>query len=69
MVIYQKSKEIWNIWLRSDFYNVFTLWCVGIKNTFYNLTFTFQVNCGLHLVIQTSSLSDKNKVRFKKICI
>lgn len=42
---------------------------VCIKNIFCDLIFTFQVNCGLHLVIQTSSLSDKNKVRFKQICI
>uniref|UniRef100_A0A452TWN7 Leucine-rich repeat-containing protein 49 n=1 Tax=Ursus maritimus TaxID=29073 RepID=A0A452TWN7_URSMA len=26
------------------------------------------VNCGLHLVIQTSSLPEKSKVRFKQIC-
>lgn len=42
---------------------------IYIKNMFCDLIFTFQVNCGLHLVIQTSSLSDKNKVRFKQICI
>uniref|UniRef100_A0A452TW81 Leucine-rich repeat-containing protein 49 n=1 Tax=Ursus maritimus TaxID=29073 RepID=A0A452TW81_URSMA len=32
---------------------------------FYAIIFTLQVNCGLHLVIQTSSLPEKSKVEFK----